>query len=333
MVEKLRTQQRADIEKVAQTTVELGVALAERLVNAEIACDCQRLDRIVRDALERMQPGRAIVVRGHADDLALLQGQLAEHGEIGGALTFRAEKACERGQVKIEADEWFIEFDTQRSLTELRDRLLGRNLRKRVSPWINSDFSAELRSRWKASISAYDPIRVGGRIVSSRGLMLTCKLAGRGFNDSCEILTGTRQQLPPAASSVSPTISPIFLLYENDDRIRPNMPVVNRGHGVQDSVRSRFGQPRDRRYCPAHWTMQGPLTAAAGSARANWSAPSLLYARASVKSSRPTCAPSTAYSPVAAVNASASSPAAASARALCSVKSPRAPTRRSTSSP
>ena len=123
MVEKLRAHEHAAIEEIAHTAVELGVALAERLVNAEIVSDRQRLDRIVRDALERMTPARAITVRGHASDLALLQRQLAEQGEIG-ALTLRPEKACERGQVKIEADEWFIEFDTQRSLAELRERLL-----------------------------------------------------------------------------------------------------------------------------------------------------------------------------------------------------------------
>ncbi len=125
VVEKLRTQDGAEIDKVAQTAVELGVALAERLVNAEIACDRQRLDRIVRDALERMAPARTITVRGHADDLALLQRQLTEQGESAAAmLTYRPEKTCERGQLKVEADEWFIDFDTQRSLTELRDRLL-----------------------------------------------------------------------------------------------------------------------------------------------------------------------------------------------------------------
>jgi hypothetical protein len=127
VVEKLGTQEHATIEKVAQTTVELGVALAERLVNAEIAADRQRLDRVVRDALERMQPARTLTVRGHADDLALLQRQLAEHAELAGfpgEFTFRPEKVGARGQLKIEADEWFIEFDTQRSLAELRDRLL-----------------------------------------------------------------------------------------------------------------------------------------------------------------------------------------------------------------
>jgi flagellar biosynthesis/type III secretory pathway protein FliH len=127
VIEKLKTQESATIDSIAQATVELAVALAERLLTAEIAADHQRLDRIVRDALERMQPARTITVRGQADDLSLLQRQIAEHDELLGsrtALTFRTEKACERGQLKIEADDWFVEFDTQRSLTELRDRLL-----------------------------------------------------------------------------------------------------------------------------------------------------------------------------------------------------------------
>jgi flagellar biosynthesis/type III secretory pathway protein FliH len=127
VVEKLRTRERAAIDDVAQAAVELGIAVAERLVNGEIAADRQRLDRIVRDALERMTPARTLTVRGHADDLALLERQLTEQGELAASrseLTFRTEKACGRGQLKIEADEWFIEWDTQRSLTELRDRLL-----------------------------------------------------------------------------------------------------------------------------------------------------------------------------------------------------------------
>ena len=36
-------------------------------------------------------------------------------------LTFRQEKPLPRGQLEVEADEWFIEWDTQRSLAELRE--------------------------------------------------------------------------------------------------------------------------------------------------------------------------------------------------------------------
>ena len=58
----------------------------------------------------------------------------------------------------------------------------------------STDFSANLRGRWKAAISGYDPIRVGGRIVSSRGLMLTCKLAAAVKRHYKRLRS---QQLPP----------------------------------------------------------------------------------------------------------------------------------------
>lgn len=94
-----------------------------------------------------------------------------------------------------------------------------------------SDFSANLRGRWKAAIDAYDPVRVGGRIVSSRGLMLTCKLAA-AVNDTCEIVTGRGRSCLAEVVGFSNDLAYLFL-YENDDGVRPNMPVINRGHGVK----------------------------------------------------------------------------------------------------
>lgn len=123
MIHKLRSQRRMSSEQIAQATVELAVTLAERLLHAEIACDRQRLDRVVRAALDRMPPANAITMRGNADDLALLEKQLAEQPATEIVLTFRPDVTCPRGQLKIEADDWFAEFDTERALTELRDRL------------------------------------------------------------------------------------------------------------------------------------------------------------------------------------------------------------------
>lgn len=127
LIDKLKTQQTMTVEDVAQTTVELAAVLAERLVNNEIAANRQRLDRIVRNALERMQPTRTVTIRGQADDLALLERQMQEHVELETyrkLLTFRAETTYERGQLRLESDEWFIDWDTRRALAELRDALL-----------------------------------------------------------------------------------------------------------------------------------------------------------------------------------------------------------------
>lgn len=120
---KLRSREQATTEQIAQAAVELGVALAERLLATHIAQNRQRLDRIVRDAIDRMPRTDTVTIRGHADDLALLEKLLAE-GDAEPAISFRAEPGCERGKVKIDANDWFVDFDTQRSLSDLRDRLL-----------------------------------------------------------------------------------------------------------------------------------------------------------------------------------------------------------------
>jgi flagellum-specific ATP synthase len=89
----------------------------------------------------------------------------------------------------------------------------------------------ELRSRWQKAIQACEPARVGGRVVSSRGLMLTCKLPA-AVNDRCEIITGPNSSCLAEVVGFSKDLAYLFL-YENSDQVRPNMPVINRGHGVQ----------------------------------------------------------------------------------------------------
>lgn len=89
----------------------------------------------------------------------------------------------------------------------------------------------ELRRRCHKAIQAFEPSRVGGRVVSSRGLMLTCRLPA-AVNDRCEILTGNGTSCLAEVVGFSNDLAYLFL-YENGDQIRPNMPVVNRGHGIQ----------------------------------------------------------------------------------------------------
>jgi flagellar biosynthesis/type III secretory pathway protein FliH len=127
VVQEMQTRDRRTLDEVAQMTVELGTALAERLLGAEIAANRQRLDSIVSAALDRMQAARSIVARGHPDDLALLKQQLTENAELKRyrtLLTFRREDTFQRGHWKLEADDWFVEWDVSRSLSELRAALL-----------------------------------------------------------------------------------------------------------------------------------------------------------------------------------------------------------------
>lgn len=86
-------------------------------------------------------------------------------------------------------------------------------------------------TRWRRALDAFDPLRVGGRVIGSRGLMLTCKLPA-ALNDRCEIITGPNSRC--LAEVVGFTNDLVYLfLYENGDQVRPNMPVVNLGHGMR----------------------------------------------------------------------------------------------------
>jgi flagellar biosynthesis/type III secretory pathway protein FliH len=127
LVQEFQAQDRRTLGEVAQMSVELGAAIAERLVGAEIAANRQRLDRIVLGALDRMQAARCIVLHGHPDDVALLASQIAEQADLQryrDVLTFRREETFQRGQWKLEADDWFLECDVPRCLAELRAALL-----------------------------------------------------------------------------------------------------------------------------------------------------------------------------------------------------------------
>src|SRR5262245_22636690 len=117
----MQTRDRLAQSEAARVGVELGTAVAERLVGEALAANRQGLGRALLTALERMQPARQVVVRGHADDMKVLEKQLAEHAGLERyrqLLVLQPDDDCERGQWKLEADDWFMEWDAARSLAE-----------------------------------------------------------------------------------------------------------------------------------------------------------------------------------------------------------------------
>jgi flagellar biosynthesis/type III secretory pathway protein FliH len=123
----LHSQRAGLASEIAQASVELAVQIAERLLGNELAANRQRLDQIVLSSLERIQASRAIVIKANPLDLQLLQQQLTENtvpDHYKELLNFQRDDSCPRGRLKLETDELFIEWDTQRSLTEIRGVLL-----------------------------------------------------------------------------------------------------------------------------------------------------------------------------------------------------------------
>src|SRR5205085_9745935 len=117
----------------------------------------------------------------------------------------------------------------------------------------STTFTPDLRKRWHTALDAYEPIRIGGKVISARGLMLTCKLPA-AVNDRCEILTDRGSRCLAEVVGFANDLAYLFL-YENGDHVRPNMPVINRGHGVQVAsgpgllgrVLDGIGRPLDER--------------------------------------------------------------------------------------
>jgi flagellar biosynthesis/type III secretory pathway protein FliH len=117
------------VADLSRLSVDLAATLAERLLQTEITADRQRLDRIVQGALARLPAARAVTVRGHADDIALLDKQVANNDELSReALTLRKDVTLPRGRIVVEAGDFFVEWDTSKCLAELRAALDEANL-------------------------------------------------------------------------------------------------------------------------------------------------------------------------------------------------------------
>lgn len=127
VIDSARQQRQGTIACLASQSVELGVAIAERLLGAAITLDRQRLDLIVLTSLERLPPTNTVALRGHPADIALLQRQLEENETLGRwreTFTFQQDETCVRGRLILETGDLFVEWDTQRSLAEMRGLLL-----------------------------------------------------------------------------------------------------------------------------------------------------------------------------------------------------------------
>lgn len=135
-IDELRSRRRQSLTDIAALSIELGVALTERMLHAEISANRQRLDRIVLQALDRLPVGSKATVRGHPDDLALLKQQLASPDDaaktdalapkvdLGNDVTLQPDPTLGRGNIKLEADDFFVSWDTATCLKEFRAALL-----------------------------------------------------------------------------------------------------------------------------------------------------------------------------------------------------------------
>lgn len=127
-VEQLALRQQTPLDEIRQVAVELGMAVAARLIHTRIQADEHGIEAIVRATLDRLPPQQPAMLRLHPDDLALLQQRLGK--ECAEALGERrvelvADASLQRGDCKAQSGELAVWSELRRSLDDLRELLLA----------------------------------------------------------------------------------------------------------------------------------------------------------------------------------------------------------------
>jgi hypothetical protein len=126
-VRQHRDQDRPPLDALRVLAIELGVAIAARLIHEKIADDAFGIESLVRGAIERLPGQHAAFVYLHPDDLALLEGRLGEDAVAPGAdvpVQLRADASLGRGNCKVQAGDVSVWSSLQQQLWEIRDVLL-----------------------------------------------------------------------------------------------------------------------------------------------------------------------------------------------------------------
>jgi flagellar biosynthesis/type III secretory pathway protein FliH len=118
-----RAQTTAELQRLA---LELGVAIAARLVHESIEAGAFGIEELVRHALDRLTPEAAATIALHPQDLSLLEQRLG--GELTALapveLRFVPDAALDRGACRVESGELTVAANLRQQLTEVYDLLL-----------------------------------------------------------------------------------------------------------------------------------------------------------------------------------------------------------------
>ncbi len=120
-VEILRLQAERLAEQARGDALEIGFAVARRILQTELATGPGPLFALVRSALERVGESRRIVVRLHPEDAALVSAAAAA-GEIGATtatVEVAADGGLERGDVVVDTDFGKVDGRLRTRLEEL----------------------------------------------------------------------------------------------------------------------------------------------------------------------------------------------------------------------
>ncbi len=119
--------QRLPLDELRQAAVELGMAVAARLIHARIAAGDFGIEQLVRDALDQLPGREPAVVRLHPEDVALLERRL--NGDLAvfhadRALRLQPDPTLGRGDCRVQAGDLSVWSSLRAQLAEARALLL-----------------------------------------------------------------------------------------------------------------------------------------------------------------------------------------------------------------
>jgi len=123
-VTQLRALREAREEQLLGEAAALALALAEKVVGGTLAVQPQRVVDVVRGALRQSEERRGLKLLVNPDDLAIVEGALAQlRAEVGGLelLEVQGERRVGRGGVVVRGEEGELELTVASQLKRARE--------------------------------------------------------------------------------------------------------------------------------------------------------------------------------------------------------------------
>jgi Flagellar assembly protein FliH len=126
VVRALDERHRQRLDEWRRAAVELGVAIAARLLHDKIQAGEMAVETMVREAIARLKPDEPVTVRLHPSDLALLQERLGGEPLLPGRANVQVvgDPRLGRGDCRAEGKDTSILVELGFQLAAMRQRLL-----------------------------------------------------------------------------------------------------------------------------------------------------------------------------------------------------------------
>jgi flagellar biosynthesis/type III secretory pathway protein FliH len=124
----LREKHKKDLGDLKRIAIEIGLAVAERLIYGSLEKGVFGIEKLVEEAVAKLGSPPEFNLYLHPEDIALLEKRLGEDRRLftdGGGVHIVADAGLSRGSCRAEAGDVLVVSDLKSHLAEVRRHLLG----------------------------------------------------------------------------------------------------------------------------------------------------------------------------------------------------------------